>query len=313
MKTTRVLFALFSAMAAVIASAQVQFVFVEKLVRFTQNSSSAPSVDAGTPYQFKFEVNGTGMSGFTPVQIFTTASGSGVSGPINASYTSSGGDELWHTTLSSYTSQALMDADFKNGVYALKVNSVTPFNITLGAGTGPYTDNYPAAAPMLTGLSAGNFDGSGNLIINLALTSYTFSLNGLPGYTSGGHVGIFINGVNDPAFVSGGNPSGNVGAESIYFTTAGLTQTEITSLTFNPSASSMVAGNTYILELEYNLAPNAGFNAMGLALNELDLGLFTYRTQISLIAVPEPSTYAAIFGAVALAGVILHRRRRVAV
>ena len=42
----------------------------------------------------------------------------------------------------------------------------------------------------------------------------------------------------------------------------------------------------------------------------MDLGLFTYRTQMTLIAVPEPSAYAAILGALALAGVVIRRRRQ---
>lgn len=31
---------------------------------------------------------------------------------------------------------------------------------------------------------------------------------------------------------------------------------------------------------------------------------------VSFTAIPEPSTYAAIFGALALAGVVVHRRRQ---
>ena len=289
-------------MAAVIASAQVQFLFVEKLVNYQQNSAAAPTVQPGTSYQFKFELNGTTIAGFTPVQITTLASGSLYAGtvPIPAIYSNVGGEERWKSANLNYTSQALMDADFKNGVYGLNVNGTT-FNVTVGSGAGPYLDSYPAAAPMVTGLSAGDFDGSGNLKINLNLSSYTFNLNGLPGYSSGGHVGIFISNV-----LVGGNP---VEEQSIKFGT--FNDPELTFLTFNPSASTMVLGNTYTLELEYNLAPNAAQNLLGDG--ELDLGLFTYRTQMSLIAVPEPSTYAAIFGAVALAGVIFHRRRRVVV
>jgi len=161
---------------------------------------------------------------------------------------------------------------------------------------------------MITGLTAGDFDGSGRLKIDLALSSYTFNLNGLAGYSSGGHVGLFINGVNDPAFISGNNPGGDVSGESIKF--GAFNDAELTFLTFNPSASNMVAGNAYILELEYNLAPNAASNLFGAG--ELDLGLFTYRTKLTLIAVPEPATYAEIFGVVALVGMMFRRRRQAA-
>ncbi len=312
MKTTRWGFvvAFATLLAAGVAQAQVQFVFVEKMVVFTQTSELAPSVAAGTPYQFKFEINGTGLSGYgTPqaVEITTTATGSGVSGPVGTSYTINGSEESWKTAPLNYTSLGLMDADFANGVYGLNVNN-TAFNLTLGGGLGPYTSGFPAAAPMLTGLSAGDFDGSGNLKINLGLSSYTFTLNGLPGYSSGGHVGIFINSVSDPAFISGGNPGGYVQGEAIKFGV--MNDPELTFLTFNPSASNMVLGNTYTLELEYNLAPNAASNLLGAG--ELDLGLFTYRTTVSLIAVPEPATYAEIFGVVALAGLMFRRRRQTA-
>jgi hypothetical protein len=299
-----------------LAQAQVNIVMVEKQVTHVQNSASDPTLASGSPYAFRFAVVGgdTSIGGLTPVQITSTATGSGVTGPVILSAGSNydATDNEWTSNAAVYSSQSgagSLDEAYANGVYGLKIGA-TSFNITLGGGTGPYTDGYPAAAPMLTGLSAGDFNGSGQLKIDLSLSSYTFNLNGLPGYTSGGHVGIFIFGVNDPAFVSGSNPSGNVQRESIYFASAGLTDPEVTSLTFNPSASTMVAGNTYILEMEYNLAPNATVNLLGVG--ELDLGLFTYRTTVSLVAIPEPSTYAAIFGALALAGVMIVRRRRTA-
>ncbi|MDI1320304.1 MAG: PEP-CTERM sorting domain-containing protein, partial [bacterium] len=114
-------------------------------------------------------------------------------------------------------------------------------------------------------------------------------------------------GVTDPGRITGGNPSGKVGAESIYL--GGQTDPALTFLTFNPSASSMVAGNTYTLQLEFNLGTNATSNILGFG--ELDMGLFTYRTNITVIAVPEPSTYAAILGVVALGGVMIRRRHAV--
>jgi hypothetical protein len=300
MKTIRMLSAVVFAagLGSGIAQAQLQFVFVEKQIQYTQNSSAAPSVASGNPYVLNFAINGAGsssLSSYTTVQITTTASGSSVSGPLNAS-TYSSSDDSWEMTALTYSTKGALDAAFANGLYAVKINSTTA-NVTLGAGSGPYTDNYPTAAPMVTGLSAGNFDGSGRLMINTSLTSYTFNLNGLAGYSSGGHVGIWLNGVQ-----VGGN---SVKAESIKF--GSYNDAEVTSLTFNPSASTMVVGNAYTLEIEYNLAPNAATNLFGA--NELDLGLFTYRTQMTLIAVPEPSAYAAILGVGALAGVMMRRRR----
>lgn len=318
MKTARrILAVVFSTWLLVgLARAQIEFVLVEKRVDFTQSSESAPGLVSGTPYSFHFGLSGGGTStgGLTPVQITTTATGSSVGSVVLTSGSHfNATDNDWKSDTASYstlTGAGSLDAAYANGVYALNVNG-TSFNITLGSGSGPttYPDGYPTAAPMLTGLSAGDFNGSGQLKIDLSLSSYTFNLNGLTGYTSGGHVGMFIGGVSEASFISVTNSGGNVQAESMYFSPA-KTDAEVTFLTFNPSASNMVAGNTYTLELEYNLAPNAGVNALGV--NEFDLGLFTYRTTVSLYAIPEPSTYAAIFGALALAGVAIHRRRRAA-
>jgi hypothetical protein len=303
MKTTRWVFvvALATLLAAGVVQAQVQFVFVEKMVEYNQNSENAPSVASGNPYLFRFAVNGAGsssLSGYTPIRVVTTASGSGVSGPLNATNYDPG-DDSWEMTPLVYADLASLNGAFADGVYGLNVNGTT-FNVTLGSGSGPYANGFPAAAPMLTGLTAGDFDGSGRLKIDLALSTYTFNLNGLAGYSSGGHVGVFIDGVT----VSG-NP---VQGESIKF--GSFNDPELTFLTFNPSASNMIAGNTYTIELEYNLAPNATSNLLGSG--DLDLGLFTYRTQLTLIAVPEPATFAEILGLVALTGVMLHRRRRAA-
>ena len=244
MKTTRRLFAVIFAtwLALGVAHAQLQFVFVEKQIQFTQNSPSAPAVAAGNPYEFRFAIKGQGsnsLSAFTPVRIVTTAATSGVSGPIDATAYSASDDEWELPTSLTYASKGALDAAFANGVYGLNINGNTA-NVTLGGGSGPYTDGYPGAAPMVTGLSAGDFDGLNRLKINLGLSTYTFNLNGLPGYSSGGHVGIFINGVQ-----VGGN---NVQGESIKL--GAMNDPELTFLTFNPSASTMVAGKFLMKDRE---------------------------------------------------------------
>ncbi len=76
--------------------------------------------------------------------------------------------------------------------------------------------------------------------------------------------------------------------------------------------STFLAGNTYTLGIGYDdiLSFNGnGYNGAPAGITVA--GLYEIRSTITLYAaVPEPSTYAAIFGAVALAGVMLHRRRR---
>ena len=82
-------------------------------------------------------------------------------------------------------------------------------------------------------------------------------------------------------------------------------------LTYNIAAASFLGGSSSkSLELEFNNiidfytnTPDAGNTAVS---------AFTSATKISIQVIPEPSTYAAIFGALALAGAMLHRRRRLA-
>ncbi len=78
--------------------------------------------------------------------------------------------------------------------------------------------------------------------------------------------------------------------------------------------STFVAGQTYTLEVRYDdiLSSNSDTYA-GNPANILGAGLYEISSTITLqAAIPESSTYSAIFGAVALAGVMLHRRRRLA-
>lgn len=72
----------------------------------------------------------------------------------------------------------------------------------------------------------------------------------------------------------------------------------------------LTAGQTYYASLQFNnnnidyAVPNLGNGNVGYSvINEFEM--------LAVGAIPEPSTYAAIFGGLALAGAMIHRRRRV--
>lgn len=104
-------------------------------------------------------------------------------------------------------------------------------------------------------------------------------------------------------------------------TDTGVTWTTISDLTF----TSPIVGATTGAALDGNASANratlsASTNATWLAgdnlwirwvdLNDSGNDHILAIDNVSLTAIPEPSTYAALFGALALAGVVLHRRRR---
>ena len=95
-------------------------------------------------------------------------------------------------------------------------------------------------------------------------------------------------------------PAAFRGSWSTKWNTAGTTSFLIT-------AGTLTAGQTYSASLQFNNNfinynnPFAGANG--------SVG-YTVINDFQIQAVPEPSTYAAILGAIALAGVIIRRQRR---
>lgn len=80
------------------------------------------------------------------------------------------------------------------------------------------------------------------------------------------------------------------------------------------SLGSVTPGN-YTLQLNFDdiqTLLNGGSATVGGLSDVTVAGLFSTRTSVNISVIPEPSIYAAIFGAMALAGVMLHRRRAAA-
>ncbi len=280
MKSTRVLLVLFSAMAAAtIASAQtVNFLMVSLRHQYTQTDNST-TVDAVNPWSFRAAVEGPSgagnISGITPPTL-TIPSGTG-----STTMTYDVGDSSW-VVQNNYTSELLLNNAYGVGNYSLTAlgQMVSPISLTGGT--------YPVA-PLATDLSGGTIV-AGVLTWNVA-QALTITITG-----TADHMGTFVEGFN----YNGGTESFGIGSRSHTFTVPAL---------------SMTAGNNYFVELSFDdivggtnvFTFTGGTGGMSGAQYA---GVYTAQTKFTIQAVPEPSTYAAMFGGLALMSVIIHRRRR---
>jgi hypothetical protein len=109
-------------------------------------------------------------------------------------------------------------------------------------------------------------------------------------------------------------PSGSFGTgDRIFFSAddANYDQSSSTSVTsFVINAGTLTAGQSYDFELVFVNAVYVDTTSLtSTGANQGFAGYVTI-TNFQVYAIPEPSTCAAIFGGLALAGVMLHRHRR---
>ncbi|MDI1338022.1 MAG: PEP-CTERM sorting domain-containing protein [Lacunisphaera sp.] len=270
MKMMRVLMVLFLGMLvqSSLFAQIVNFLIVEKVHDYTQTDNST-TVDATNPWRFEAHVEGSTLSGI-PAPTITIPSGSGATTMI---YNAVG--DKW-TINTPYATQGALDAAYGNGTtYSITARGETISPISL---TG---DSYPLA-PLATNLSGGTIVG-GILAWNVA-QALTITITG-----TADHMGIDVNGM-----------SYNNGIEAF----------SVGTLTFVVPAASMVAGNNYTVELNFDNfgGGTLGTVGTGLLTGAQYAGIYNSSTQFTIQAIPEPSTYAAILGAVALGGVMIRRR-----
>lgn len=294
MRTTRGFLALFSVMAAAsIASAQtIEFVFITKAVDYQQTSTANPAL-VTNPYLIGAFINGTSGAPLTagyPVTP-TVAVASGSQSLITLSPPDMFNDE-WKFESVGYADQTALNAAYGSGTYTF--NSTTfasPIVLNLSN-----TDLYPNAPKATittdTGLGfqwiSNALEVNPNLFTTLTVTTNTFGTN----FSSiANHLGIF-----------GDNFQTNVGLESF--------NTATNSLILNISAATFLGGpSSKSIEIEFNnlidQLPNTPISGA------TSISAFSSFTKFNIQVIPEPSTYAAIFGGLALAGVMLRRRRRI--
>lgn len=223
--------------------------------------------------------------------LFAQVTGTGLVGTY--SFTPQGGSAIQITTVESdglffedafnYADTTALFTAYPEGNFSMAIpntnganQSVSPFPLSGGS--------FPVL-PMITGGTWSN----GKLLID-PTQNYTLTFTGFTGFAAGDQIRLGIDG------------SGSDGHDA-------ASTTAVTSF-FIPAGSIVLApGNTTGAELNFINGITTDTTTIPGA-----TGMTGYVTILSfqIQAVPEPSTYAAIFGALALVGVMIHRRRRAA-
>ena len=282
------------------AQAQIVAISLEQHNRQTGNSST--TVTEYAMYATVEEVGGvTGGSVSATSGVLTT--------PASLS---DEGDGIYEYTATRPLVGDLTTAFPLNASYTLTTTGLVASATINGPGN---TFGYYNPATTLFTISGvtGTWSGSTFYFNPASVTSFTVTINSYSAANPGGHYGAFFQ-VAD--ITSGYSYLGEVGtgpdADATPFDTPVFTFTRGAALDGGDDDDT-----TYGFTTGTRLELEAGFfNVIGLTTSAIGDAQQAFivgnTTSFTLAAIPEPSTYAAIFGALALAGVVIHRRRRTA-
>jgi hypothetical protein len=291
-KNTLLLVAALGAAGAGVAQT-IEFVVVDRQVNYVQTVAGSAALDGAAPYEFVVNMSGTNLG--AP---FTLS----IKRPDNTSYAGyehTAGTEWQAPTypIGNFASMALLHGTFPDGVYTIQASGFADVTLSIPNLIGSPNDGF-ANTPFVIGTQDSNpvtwF--GGKMLVDptkeLTLTSTTFTTN----YAAGtGRIGLWVDG--------GGSEVTNESAPNSFYFSGTSVQMQI--------AANTLSAGTYTAGMEFNnivsslidLSGTYGSGANGVS-------VYTAFTTFQIQAVPEPSTYAAVCGALALTGAAIYRRRR---
>lgn len=276
-------------------------VYLYRATQNVQTDATTVGLASGNPYSWGVEVKGTGLA--APVITLPTATNNGTINPTQHNggtlgYNSS--DGAWeygspNFNNISFSTSTDRNTRFPAGAYTVAISGLTTVSLTYNLIT---VDNIQFTLTNGTGgyWSGGNyyFDPTQSLTISSASTPFSY-------FTSGSFQSGQVNAaIRFAIYDSGANPiSGSSSTRFQSDTTPGNNY-----ISYTVAANTLAAGSTF--KAVGNYVAISDQNTTNSASN---MAFFNGATSVTLIAIPEPSTYAAIVGACGL-GLALWRRRR---
>jgi hypothetical protein len=233
-------------------------------------TGSSAPAAVAQPYSLSAYVFGTGLAG---TYNFTSPGGSATS---PQTLTIAGDTSSAEFSGASFATTTDLNNAYNDGIYAMALPNTNgvPQSANLPSFSG---DNYPVL-PTITG---GTW--SGGLLQIDPTVNVSIFFDPFTGFGSDDSISFRIQDTSQNSFAN----------------------TSVT--TFNILAGTLTPGETYTASLQFNK-------------NSIDYGTtiggangnsgYSTINEFQIQAIPEPSTYAAILGALALAGVVVKRRRR---
>lgn len=274
----------------------IQFIVVDRQVNYVQSTAGTASLAGANPYEFVIDLNGTSLGSLT----FTFKK----PGDAITNYTSFERDpgKEWQAPgpqgAYQFANMASLQSAFPDGAYTIQTNLGTTSLLSIPNLIGGTNDGF-ANMPFLTGTQNGNpvSWSLGKMLVDptqeLTLTSTTFTTNYV---TATGRIGLWLD------YGVSGQQVTNETVPNNFIFNAATVQMQIAANTLTPGI--------YGGGLEFNNVTSGGLVNLNANIPGANgVGVYTAYTSFQIQAIPEPSTYAAILGVVALGGVMIRRRR----